>query len=144
MSVRAPVGSYVLSDGDLALGRGVCALIPRGFDNTELLGLLVSRLESYWHRIKQGGTFEAVNSDDIREAPVPDIRGEYSAPLGKLVEAQNSILRTEAARVHLLRRQKRGLMQKLLTGEWQVPESIDRLMPGGDAAATLPREASAA
>lgn len=49
--------------------------------------------------------------------------------------------RDEAA---LLRRQKRGLMQKLLTGEWPVPESIDRLMPGGDAAAALAREATAA
>lgn len=43
-----------------------------------------------------------------------------------------------------VRRQKRGLMQKLLTGEWQVPDTIDRLMPGGDAAVALAREASAA
>jgi len=50
----------------------------------------------------------------------------------------------EIDRLTLLRRQKRGLMQKLLTGELPVPESIDRLMPGGDAAATLAREASAA
>ena len=40
----------------------------------------------------------------------------------------------------LLRRQKRGLMQKLLTGEWRVPESIDRLMPGGEVEAALARE----
>lgn len=53
-------------------------------------------------------------------------------------------VRQNQASAALLRRQKRGLMQKLLTGEWPVPESIDRLMPGGDAAATLAREASAA
>ena len=56
-------------------------------------------------------------------------------------EASAIAQRDEAA---LLRRQKRGLMQKLLTGEWPVPESIDRLMPGGAAAATLASEASVA
>jgi type I restriction enzyme S subunit len=30
-----------------------------------------------------------------------------------------------------LRMQKRGLMQKLLSGDWPVPASIDRLLPGG-------------
>ncbi|WP_019172907.1 restriction endonuclease subunit S [Pseudaminobacter salicylatoxidans] len=30
-----------------------------------------------------------------------------------------------------LRMQKRGLMQKLLSGDWPVPASIDRFLPGG-------------
>jgi len=38
---------------------------------------------------------------------------------------------TLASMVDRLRLQKRGLMQKLLTGAWRVPESIDALMPGG-------------
>ncbi|GAM02696.1 type I restriction-modification system specificity subunit [Sphingomonas parapaucimobilis NBRC 15100] len=37
----------------------------------------------------------------------------------------------------LLRRQKRGLMQKLLTGEWCVPVTGDALAPGGPAADRL-------
>ena len=34
------------------------------------------------------------------------------------------------ARTDLLRRQRRGLMQRLLTGEVRVPESVEALMPG--------------
>lgn len=37
----------------------------------------------------------------------------------------------------LLRRQKRGLMQKLLTGQWRVPATGDAFAPGGPAADRL-------
>lgn len=37
----------------------------------------------------------------------------------------------------LLRRQQRGLMQKLLTGEWRVPATGDAFAPGGPAADRL-------
>jgi type I restriction enzyme S subunit len=72
--------------------------------------------------------------------PSPDAQDRLIVALDAS-EASAMAQRDEAA---LLRRQKRGLMQKLLTGEWPVPESIDRLMPGGDAAAALAREATAA
>lgn len=39
-------------------------------------------------------------------------------------------LTLERQRLALLRNQKRGLMQKLLTGQLRVPESIDALLPG--------------
>lgn len=52
-----------------------------------------------------------------------------------------SAMRHEWALAHagltLLRRQKRGLMQKLLTGKWRVPALGDPFVPGSSAAARL-------
>ena len=38
-------------------------------------------------------------------------------------------LKSQRDLVALLRTQKHGLMQKLLTGQWRVPESIEALLP---------------
>ncbi|MBV9881505.1 MAG: restriction endonuclease subunit S [Sphingomonadaceae bacterium] len=50
--------------------------------------------------------------------------------LSELVEAARAELDLHQAELKLLRNQKRGLMQKLLTGQWRVSESIDALSPG--------------
>ncbi len=89
--------------------------------------------------IRFGLTLEALQQISI---PTPD--NERQRQVVSLLDAADEFVARERKAMDLLRRQKRGLMQKLLTGEWQVPESIDRLMPGGDAAAALAREASAA
>lgn len=49
--------------------------------------------------------------------------------LSELVEAARAELDVHQTELKLLRNQKRGLMQKLLTGQWRVPESIDALLP---------------
>lgn len=51
--------------------------------------------------------------------------------LSKLVEAARAELDVQQAELKLLRNQKRGLMQKLLTGQWRVPESVEALLPAG-------------
>lgn len=49
--------------------------------------------------------------------------------LSELVEAARSELDVHQTELKLLRNQKRGLMQKLLTGQWRVPESVNVLTP---------------
>lgn len=49
--------------------------------------------------------------------------------LSELVEAARAELDVHQTELKLLRNQKRGLMQKLLTGQWRVPDSIDALLP---------------
>ena len=45
------------------------------------------------------------------------------------LEAGEMALKSQRDLVALLRTQKHGLMQKLLTGQWRVPESIEALLP---------------
>jgi type I restriction enzyme S subunit len=49
--------------------------------------------------------------------------------LSEMVEAARAELDVHQTELKLFRTQKRGLMQKLLTGQWRAPESIDALLP---------------
>ena len=49
--------------------------------------------------------------------------------IGKILEAEYEGLRPQAQYVLSLRSQKRGLMQKLLTGEWRLDERFDPPVP---------------
>jgi type I restriction enzyme S subunit len=82
--------------------------------------------------------------DLVGAAPLPLPNLQAQDQLVAALDASEASATAQRGEASLLRRQKRGLMQKLLTGEWQIPENIDRLSPGGDAAAALAREASAA
>lgn len=62
--------------------------------------------------------------------------------LANLIGTQRQLIINREKDVANLRCQKRGLAQKLLTGEWRVPENIGHLMPNGAAAAALERTAS--
>ncbi len=72
-----------------------------------------------------------IGSDDFFSCTIPvvaeGLREKFSAAL------RESSVDVSAAfhQAKLLRLQKRGLMQKLLSGDWPVPASIDRLLPGG-------------
>ena len=143
MSVRAPVGAFSeVPEGIFAIGRGVCAIAPHDASMLPLLKVAIGSLEQYWARISQGGTFEAVNRNDVQEAPLYLPPTRLLRPASQVTLEGEEMIRIEAKVNNLLRRQKRGLMQKLLTGEWRVPASIDRLMPGGAEAERLAEAAS--
>lgn len=57
--------------------------------------------------------------------PNAEMRTTIAAALDALTDEIDLL----AARTDLLRAQKRGLMQRLLTGEVRVPESVDALLP---------------
>lgn len=70
-----------------------------------------------------------VNGSALKEIPLKGLRG-VKAPIPKLIEQEKiaSILSTVENKLNLLKKQKaetqqlkKGLMQKLLTGEWRVP-----------------------
>lgn len=91
-----------------------------------------------------GSGYPAISASDLRELKIPGVSPENRRKFGGLMKSLSDERLGIEAICESVRRQKRGLMQKLLTGEWQVPDTIDRLMPGGDAAVALAREASAA
>lgn len=131
---------------EVAINQDIKALIPKG----DIDGYLLARvLKLETKRIRQltmktGTTVESIDIDALKEYPLPFPSVDDRKSVASLLEATGDEISFLDSRLKLLRMQKCGLMQKLLTGEWPVPESIDRLMPGSDAAATLAREAGAA
>lgn len=67
----------------------------------------------------------SVSGDTLKSLPIPNMPDILESAM-TAVDQRLVQLRTHAT---FLVSQKRGLMQKLLTGQWRVPESIDALLP---------------
>ena len=119
MSVRAPVGEIAIATQKSCIGRGVCAIKNTSIEKKYLYQLLLFEEDS-WKNIEQGGTFTAINSNEIRnKAVIIPATDEQNAIASVLVNADKEI---ELANKKLARLQeeKRGLMQVLLTGERRI------------------------
>lgn len=115
----------------LAINQDIKAIEQNGTFDGQLLTCIL-RVEGERLRresVKTGTTVESIDLDTLKQfqVPYPASSQEHvvTALLGTLAEEIDRL----TAYATLLRRQKRGLMQKLLTGEVRVPESIERLTP---------------
>lgn len=70
--------------------------------------------------VRFGLTLEAIEQAEIF-LPSLDVQKKIAAVL----DAEDLMIEDLSARAELLRTQKRGLMQKLLTGEWRLDERFD-------------------
>lgn len=73
----------------------------------------------------------------VQETPLPLPDLNKQGRIVSILEAAEADWRLSANAALVLRRQKRGLMQKLLTGEWRVPTTGDTFAPCGPAADRL-------
>ena len=120
MSVRAPVGTIAKCRHEVCIGRGVCAIRGEKIDNEYLYQFLLS-FETRWNRFAQGSTFTAVNSNDIKKLPFAfpkDARGQKK--IAQILLSADRELEFLSSMLDMLTSQKKGLMQKLLTGKIRV------------------------
>jgi type I restriction enzyme, S subunit len=69
----------------------------------------------------------------VQETPLPRPELNEQGRIAKVLSAAEEDARATLRSLDLIRRQKRGLMQKLLTKEWHLPERGDPFMPGSPA-----------
>ena len=118
MTVRAPVGAIVKSYHDACIGRGVCA-IQANEDNEFLYQLLID-YEDKWEKLSQGSTFTAVNANDVKniKLPFPPLQEQKQiADILSTADQKLEVLRAKKVKYETL---KKGLLQKLLSGEVRV------------------------
>lgn len=120
MSVRAPVGTIAKCMHEACIGRGVCAIRGEKIDNEYLYQFLLS-LETQWNSYAQGSTFTAVNSNDIKKLPLAfPVDEKEQKKIAKLLLSADNELEILSSTLDMLKIQKKGLMQKLLTGKIRV------------------------
>lgn len=95
----------------------------------------LNRLRAYSHGITDDRL--RLYAGDFLSIPVAFPPVEQQRLIGEAYAAAAVTVQRAETLVSLLRRQKQGLMQKLLTGEWRVPTHGDSLAPGGPAAERL-------
>ena len=118
MTVRAPVGAISKAYHNACIGRGVCAI--RTKDDNGFLYYYLLKYEEKWEKYSQGSTFTAVNSNDIKSLKIklPPLKEQQKiAQLLTTADKEIALLKEELT---VLKEQKRGLMQRLLTGEVRV------------------------
>jgi len=120
MTVRAPVGEIAKSVHHACIGRGVCVIRPGKDANSNFIYQLLLKYETKWKRFGQGSTFTCLTGKDVRnyKLSVPHESEQHRiAAVLESCDREIELLRKKQA---ALKQQKKGSMQKLLTGEVRV------------------------
>jgi type I restriction enzyme S subunit len=118
MTVRAPVGAISKSLHDACIGRGVCAIKPN--DNNGYLYHFLVMYEEKWKKYSQGSTFTAVNSGDIKNLKIKLPSKQEQQKIAQVLTTSDKEIELLKKELESLKEQKKGLMQRLLSGEVRV------------------------
>ena len=113
LSVRAPVGTVAKSLHNACIGRGMSAIRAKKLNSQEYLYQWLFSYELSWGKIAQGGTFEAVNSDDIRNLLVPIPAPPEQQKIASCLSSLDEAIEAQAEKIEQLKLHKKGLMPGL-------------------------------
>ncbi|MGP4072886.1 restriction endonuclease subunit S [Piscibacillus sp. B03] len=119
MTVRAPVGKIAKSMHQACIGRGVCSIAPK--QSNEYIYYVLLTYEDKWKRYSQGSTFESINSSDIKTLDIPMPKPEEQQKIADILSAWDKAIELKEKLIEQKKEQKKGLMQRLLTGEVRLP-----------------------
>lgn len=124
LSVRAPVGTVAKSLHNACIGRGLAAIRTINKNSQEYLYQWLLSYESSWRNISQGGTFDAVNSDDIKNLLLPIPQPEEQQKIAACLSSLDDVITAETQKLETLQAHKKGLLQNLFPAEG---ETVPRL-----------------
>jgi len=120
MTVRAPVGEIAVSEHHACVGRGACVIRPLPETDKIFLFQLLISIEQKWNRFGQGSTFTCLTGEDIRNYKFVIPKIEEQTRIAAVLSACDREIELLKKKQEKLQEQKKGLMQKLLTGEIRV------------------------
>lgn len=120
LSVRAPVGTVAKSRHHACIGRGISAIRAKNNNSQEYLYQWLISFEDSWKNISQGGTFDAVNSDDIRNLIIPIPSSHEQQKIASCLSSLDELITANREKLEALQAHKKGLMQNLFPQEGQT------------------------
>lgn len=117
LSVRAPVGTVAKSLHNACIGRGLSSIRAKKPNSQEYIYQCLFSYESSWAKISQGGTFDAVNSDDIRNLLIPIPKEKEQQKIASCLSSLDEVIAAHSQKLELLKDHKKGLMQNLFPQE---------------------------
>jgi len=119
MSVRAPVGSVNLTNREIAIGRGLCSMVPKEGLLTKFLYYFITNNKKLFDEKSKGSTFDAINTNDIKQIriPIPPLSEQERivAILDKFDALVNDISQGLPAEIEARKKQYEYYRNKLLT-----------------------------
>jgi type I restriction enzyme, S subunit len=120
MSVRAPVGSVAKSVHHACIGRGIAAIHAKRPNSQEFLYQWFLSYEPRWVYISQGGTFDAINSDDLRQVCIATPSPAEQQEIAECLSSADELMAAQTRKVDALKTHKNGLMQQLFPREGET------------------------
>ena len=120
LSVRAPVGSVAKSIHHACIGRGIAAVRADQPNVQEFVYQWLLSYESQWADISQGGTFDAVNSDDLKGVALSVPRPPEQQKIAECLSSVDELIAAQARKVGAFKTHKKGLMQQLFPREGET------------------------
>jgi type I restriction enzyme S subunit len=120
MSVRAPVGTVAKAVHHACIGRGIAAIHAKQPNSQEFLYQWLLSYEPRWVSISQGGTFDAINSDDLRQVGLSKPSPAEQQKIADCLSSVDELMAAQARKVETLEIHKKGLMQQLFPREGET------------------------
>ena len=145
LSVRAPVGTVAKSLHKACIGRGISALRALKPNSQEYLYQWLFSYEASWQKVSQGGTFDAVNSDDIRNLLVPAPKPQEQQKIATCLSSLDEVIAAETQYIATLQDHKKGLMQNLFptnsitNDELRITDDNDQFVIRNSQSRNLPK-----
>ena len=124
LSVRAPVGTVAKSIHNACIGRGMSAIQAIHDNYQEFIYQWLLYFEPFWSDISQGGTFDAVNSDDIRKLLVPITEKEEQKKIADCLSSLDDLIAAHTQKHQALQSYKKGLLQNLFPAEGEMVPAL--------------------
>ncbi|UPT78170.1 restriction endonuclease subunit S [Sulfurovum sp. XGS-02] len=118
-SVRAPVGDINIAAFDICIGRGLASLRAKN-NEQEYLYQLLMKLAQRLNQSAQGSTFTAINKSDLEKLKIAVPPLEEQKRIADILFTADKKIETLRTKKELFGALKKGLVQKLITGEVRV------------------------
>ena len=117
---RATVGVCAINKVPMTTNQGFKSIVPKSTDDTLFLYYYLNSMQSTFNRLAQGSTFLEISKTQFEKMTIIWPEAEERRKIASLMRTADEQTEKIAERIESLRTQKRGLMQKLLTGEVRV------------------------
>ncbi len=118
LTVRAPVGAVAIANQKACIGRGVSAICPK-YNHQYMYQYLLS-IEDKWLKVSQGSTFDAIGGNEIRKLRIIYPSIEEQTAIAEILSTADREIELHEKELDELKKQKKALMQLLLTGAVRV------------------------
>lgn len=117
---RATVGVCAINKVPMTTNQGFKSIVPESTDDTLFLYYVLNSMQSTFNRLAQGSTFLEISKTQFEKMTIIWPEAEERRQIASLMRTTDEQTENISKRIESLRTQKRGLMQKLLTGEARV------------------------
>jgi type I restriction enzyme, S subunit len=117
----ATIGKMSILKEDSATNQACCAILPNEKYNTEYLYYQLSFLKNKLINRGAGGAQPNISQDIIQTFPVPLPNKNEQQKIASILSTWDKAIELKEKLIEQKKEQKKGLMQKLLTGEVRLP-----------------------